>query len=345
MIERLALGEAIDGSGPTVVSREVLVEHTTLSSYNPEPLGVRLPPPVSERTSTPGPSTGTLHHQGLPVIDALLAHLQPAGSRPVRDDIVAVRLVEALPLGPEERQPLDDAPEAWPDATSTGLGGTAPARVLAELPLAADGTFQAEIPAGVPFRLQPLDAEGMAVGYPHNRWFFLAPGQVLKQGVRAPGVGGVADSAPDAYGNACAACHGALDGDPTAVFTEPDVLTTASLTLARYDGGNPRRPLAPTTVGETTRIEVDWGEDVLPVLAVTCGGCHAEQAPALSDAPTERFDTAYEALFDGGYVVPGSAAESPLVQRLQDGHGGLTASEILTVIRWIDLGATWRGAW
>ncbi len=49
--------------------------------------------------------------------------------------------------------------------------------------MASDGSFQARVPAGVPFRLQALDGSRMAVGAMHDRWFYTLGGQVLTQGV------------------------------------------------------------------------------------------------------------------------------------------------------------------
>ncbi|MDP2305677.1 MAG: hypothetical protein Q8P18_06590 [Pseudomonadota bacterium] len=334
-IVSLGFAESVRGDGPAIVSEEGLAEDPELSVYDPEPVVVREPAPMAAASSwNPESTTGLLHHQGLPVIDALLSSLSPAGARPVRDDIVGVRLIEGLPR--------TDA--------FTGIPARTPTRVLGELPLAADGTFQAELPAGVPFRIQGLDAAGRAVGAQHNRWFYVAPGQTLSQGVQA------AD--PDVYGAACAACHGALDGDPDHAFGAPDVLTTASVTLSRYQDGDPARPLEPPRLGDATRIEVDWHRDVRPLLD-GCAGCHdATLPPRLDDTPTERYDQGYEALLDG-WVEPGSARGSRLVEVLTGealdapgeppdalgagAHGGLDADALRTIARWIDLGASWVG--
>ena len=225
-----------------------------------------------------------------------------------------------------------------------------PARVLAELPLAEDGTFQAELPAGLPFRLQALDAAGRMVGEPHNRWFYVAPGQVLPQGLPA--------TSAAFYENLCAACHGARDGDPEHAFTEPDVLTTASLTLSRYEDQNPRLPIPPPEVGEATAIRVDWQADVRPLMT-GCAACHGAVDPAaglsLTDAPTAWYDDAYESLYAAGLVYPGQARRSALYEKLSGEeldapetlaepglrHGDLSDEDLLTIARWLDLGATW----
>ncbi len=330
-VYRLVLEESVRGDGPSIVSRELLVEAST-SVYDPVPVYRRQPAPYAESDRDTQSPTGTYVHNGLALIDAVLGNLPPTGSRPVRDDIVAVRLVEAVAQAPGERRPLP----SWGDRASTaGLGGYAPARVLAELPLAADGTLYAELPAGVPFRVQALDASGMAVGTDHNRWFYVAPGQTLKQGLEA-GDG-------QAYATLCAACHGALDGDPDHVFVEPDVSTTASLTLARYRDQDPRHPLSPVVVDDSTRRTLDYVDDISPVLE-PCRACHSGVEPDggldLDTARLDAFDEGYVSLFATGNIDPGRAASSPLVARLAS-HGELSAADIATLCTWIDLGAPW----
>lgn len=360
-IEVLTLAEAVDGSGPRIADRAVLVDAPGVADRDPEPVYVRRPAPVAEEDAwDPAADTGLLLHNGLPLIDALLASLPPAGRKVVRDDFRYVRLVEALPARPADRRPIPSWQTLGRDteASTVGLGRRGAARILAELPLAPDGTFQVEVPAGVPFRIQGLDADRMALGAMHNRWFYVAPGQRLVQG-----------ASPREYPQRCAACHGALDGDPAHAFVVPDVLTTASLTLGRYADQDPRRPLPAPRAGDETRIEVDFQADVRPILDRACAtdGCHAGSAPAaglrLDATPTRWFDVAYEGLLAGGRYVDylvGSARRSYLIEKLTgreldapralDTPGvphpapdGLPAEDLLTLVRWIDLGATWRG--
>ena len=182
------------------------------------------------------------------------------------------------------------------------------------------------------------------------------------------------------YGALCAACH----GDPEGVggrapeMEAPDALTGASLTLARFEDQDPRRPRAPAEVGDATRVEVDFRRDVQPILDRRCGGCHAGDAPAagldLSGAPTTHFTRSYEHLLRPGdgsgggraYVDDddGRADRSFLIERLTGieraapralpapgvphpadlGAAALTDDELRVLARWIDLGATFVGA-
>lgn len=371
-VEVWTLAEAVDGGGPRVVARETLVDAPGLADRDAEPVFRRQPPPREADAGDPvregmGRETrngevGLLLHQGLPMIDAVLETLEPSGSREPRSDMVSVRVVESLPLTPAERAPVpvEETRHGLPGATTTSLGPMGPQRVLAELPLAADGTFQVELPPGVAFRLQALDAAGMTVGVTHNRWFHLEPGQVLRQGV-----------APADYDARCGACHGAADGDPRHAFPAPDGVSGASTTLSRFHGRDPRRPIEPVRTGDATRISVDFARDVRPILAARCAGCHGGPEPAgglsLTAAPTEHYDDAYESLLAPGagsrngwrYVdaTEARARHSHLVEVLTGqeldapgrlaapgaSHGGLDPPELATIVRWIELGATWGG--
>lgn len=370
-IEVLTLAEDLDGLGARLASRELLVDEPGVADFDPEPVYVKKPAELHPITWKPEAATGVLRHQGLPLIDAIIAALAPTGSKPEHDDFRFVRMVEAMPLPASAGAllPPEETRALAADATALSLRGRTPARVLAELALEADGTFQVELPAWVPFRLEALDQDRMALGTLHNRWYYVAPGQVMTQGASS--------SKPDIYSTRCAACHGSLSGNPAEVFTRPDILTTASVTLARYDGRNPRRPLPPPLVGDATRFTVDFVDDVQPLLVARCAGCHGGAEPAgglsLTDAPTAHFSDAYESLLAPGlgsggdrrYVDDddGSARNSFLIEKLRGeelaaperlplgasahpadrGAEPLTADELLVLVRWIDLGASWRG--
>ena len=94
---------------------------------------------------------------------------------------------------------------------------------------------------------------------------------------------------------------------------------------------------------------VDFAQDVEPIFRSRCHSCHgpSNQTNGL------RFDER-EAALQGGYsgrvIVPGSSAESKLVQRVSSSKEDfrmppigprLTAKEIATLTSWIDQGANW----
>ncbi len=338
VVVRITLEERTDGSGPTAADVEVLT-----TGWDPEPVIARYPGRLAaEPHWDPEATTGVLVHQGLPTIDAILAQLPPTGSRLPREGFVAVRLVEDIPLTPARRRllPPEETPDGRTSATTVSLGPHGIARVLAELPLAADGTFQAEIPAEIPWRIQGLDADGAALGVTHNRWFYAAPGQSVPQGVPDPRESAV-------YGRRCAGCHGGADGTPERAFVVADAISGASLTFARFEDQNPRRPLPPTPVGDATRIEVDYVEDIQPIWDRKCASWHVGDgapAPDLSSEPTTHFVVSYESLHVGFVdAEEGRASRSPLWHEIQKGHGELDDAERRMVARWIDLGAGFVG--
>jgi hypothetical protein len=85
-------------------------------------------------------------------------------------------------------------------------------------------------------------------------------------------------------------------------------------------------------------------------LATSCGvggnSCHAGPTPQ-AGLGLEDSASAYQGLLDGGLVVPGDPACSPLVQRLRHEDPGflmppgmrLSDGEICAVRRWIEAGA------
>jgi hypothetical protein len=377
----LELAEDLHGAGPQVISRRVLVDNASIADHDPEPVSVRYGGPVYSAPSDGGEGhtapDGTnlmgralLIYNGLPMVDAILGNLQPAGTKEIDERIVGVRLIETIPTSLGDRTPIDpeDSRHKVTGATSVSLSPHGPARILGELPLAEDGTFQADVPAGTAVRLQGIDTRGMAVGNMHNRWFDFTGGQTMKQGIT--------HSNELLYSAQCSVCHGAHDGDPASVFIAPDVMTTATVTLSRFENRDPRRPLAAPVLGDLTRQYVDFLRDVQPILSESClgSGCHSGSEPAgglsLTDSPTTWFSDAYESLLQPGDkgsgqlrfvdAGTGSARRSYLVEVLlgeeleadeslpagAEPHplgAPLTSAELSVLTRWIDLGATFSG--
>lgn len=381
-IDLLTLGEDPDGGGPYVVERRALLQAPDagedIGYMDPEPVfvaaPVRLAKPHHRETED---DTGLFYHQGMPMIDAILGRLEPAGTKRPPTNFRHVRIVEAFEETPSTRHeiPVEDTRHQISGATNTSLSSHSPAQILGELPLAADGSFQARLPARVSFRLEALDEDQMMVGTVHNRWYHLAPGQKVIQGVST--LIGMAH-----YNSQCAACHGADDGDGFTAFetVDLDMITGASLSLSRYEHQDPRRPIEAPSHGDDTRRSIDFRRDVQPILSTRCAtnGCHDAASMAggfsLSDAATPWFTDAYESLLAPGtgsengaaYVdhAEGRARTSFLMEKIlgreleaprtlttpgqrhpeQDhGHTGPTQEEILTLIRWIELGATFEG--
>ncbi|MEK6606469.1 MAG: hypothetical protein AABZ30_02305 [Myxococcota bacterium] len=300
-------------TGLPFIGRELrvtdLANRDSAGEWEPEPIVVR---PLEDDLDhawawDPTASTGVINYRHVETLEALFASLEVRGTKTVRDDVRYVRLVESLAVPSSARE-------------GTTLTPYGPASVLGEIET-PDGSFLCEVPANVPFRIQLLDANRMAVGAQQNRWIHVAPGETFPGGV-----------APEIYPTACAGCHGSLSGAPEDALGPPDAITRASITLATHENRDPRRPRAPVPLGRAP-IAADFVSDVRPIVERCCTTCPAPE-------PSGPFDALYRHLLDEGLVVPGHAAESPLL----DGECAATAEERLTIIRWIDLGAAYRSA-
>ncbi|MCC6995560.1 MAG: hypothetical protein IT370_13200 [Deltaproteobacteria bacterium] len=285
----------------------------------------RVGKPVEVRgfSGHPDGTPALLQVYDLPLLEAFFEHSVPAGVRHVAAERCAVhgdevpgwrqvrwaRVVGAAPLGP-------------------GGQGEAPRFILAEVPLAADGSFQVRVPARVPFDVQSLDEDRMALGTP-ARWLYTLPGE--KHTLSIPRA---------LYSQTCEGCHGDMSGRRSQSFGHPDVVSSASRTLAMWDS-EARVARAPA---EVAPLAVGWDEDVAPLAQRRCGGagCH----PRL-DAETLRRSIdpgglatqsrLVELLLGRELGAPGSAPAEPHVP-------GLSRDELLTLTRWIDLGAPQRRA-
>lgn len=340
VLQTLSLAE-----GPTrVTARETLLEDDE-SVYDAEPIVAR---PLEDAKHPlgwdPKSTTGVLAYRHVEVLEALFTRLSPTGVRTLRDDLAFARILEAVPLTPKD---LEGGP--------ISIGSHGRYRILGEVPLAG-GSLQVQVPAHRAIRVQTLDASRMSAGTQHARWVDVFPGETFPGGV-----------SPTLYPVLCAGCHGALSGRPGEVGGPvPDAITGASITLATHQNLDPRRPLPPTTLGAP--IEIDFRRDVAPLFARSCARCHGSAGGLdLSSEKTAHFDTLYETLLASGdgsrggrkYVdeAGSSAYGSFLVERILGrelgaprvvngrcaGEPALTQEEILTIIRWIELGAVYRG--
>ena len=107
---------------------------------------------------------------------------------------------------------------------------------------------------------------------------------------------------------------------------------------------------AQTPVGVPDGAGINYEQEVRPILANRCFGCHGprQQQSGL------RLDLRQNALRGGDYgvvIVPGRSAESKLIQRLIGSDAGLQmpptgelpAEEIAVLRKWIDAGADMPG--
>jgi hypothetical protein len=353
----------LPGNRVIVTRKELLVDVPGKIETDPRPIYVRRREEIGNPLDfvvTNDRDTAELLSFDFPVAMGLLREISPSGTKDfdqMATQASYVRLVEELPRTPAH-YPL------WPDTSVSliGRGKHGLRRVLAEVPLAADKSYYVELPAAVPFFIQALD-HSRAATFTTNQWFFLLPGEKFNQMLPR-----------NLYNVACGACHGARGGVPAETVVAPDVITEASVVLANYDPAT-RTELPPTPHGlrPEERLEVDFERDVQPILDSGCAtaGCHVAGgvAPDLSARPgVAGFSGSYEALTAPGtasgngflYVDPDSSRSHTsyltevLIGRDLDaprpydstgcpGAGGLSLAQVSTLLRWMDLGAAYRG--
>lgn len=103
--------------------------------------------------------------------------------------------------------------------------------------------------------------------------------------------------------------------------------------------------------------EVQFNQHIRPILAKNCFHCHGPDATKRqADLRLDREEGFHTDLEDGPAVVPHSADESLLYQRIisedpdlrmppVDSEYALSAEEITLIRRWIELGAVWKQHW
>lgn len=276
---------------------------------------------------------GRIALRDVAVLEMLFGRARPRGERVERGDIAALRLISSERSATAIR--MDDG------STSAGLSARIPARVLGELALPSDGSAWLDVPTGAPLLLQLLDARGMQVGSSLDRWYFASGGEVVPGGTNRA-----------TYEHACAGCHGTISGDPAdAALREPDVLSSASVTLASHRDRDRRSPLPPVTMMLDERV--DYVTSVLPIVRAECVSCHSSGASLDLEARAGlRFDAGYEAL--AAFVDLGTlrARRSALIERVTglelDAEAplrgrcppeGASDATVSALVRWIEAGA------
>jgi hypothetical protein len=314
-------------------------------------------------------------------LDQLLADLSPVARRTIarrsdwqtgtpldpREQVHFVRVVLAPEAAAGELSAIPAAGAAGGDPASTrsAAGIHGPRAIAAEIPLPADGSFYLELPSGVPFYTQSLDADRMAVRS-LDKLFYTVPGEKFRMSV------------PRAlYPMICAGCHGSITGARSDVLRRPDAVTSASRVSATWDEKAHRKRMPRARGGTLPPVTIDFVRDVQPILDTRCAtaACHAPPAPAagldLTGRPTRHYSVSYESLMRledpaGGdasrkaFVAERDAqairsylmeklmgrellAPRPLADELpHPRERPLTEAQRLTLIRWIDLGATFR---
>lgn len=200
-----------------------------------------------------------------------------------------------------------------------------PRRILGVAPVEADGSFHIRVPAETPITFQLLDEEYVALRG-QQAWTWVMGNE----------------------NRGCIGCH----EDPE--LSPPNRMVSAVA-----------KPPVELLLPPDRRRTVDFRNQIAPILASSCAtaGCHApgQVEPALGDQATQSSESALRAIYEsllesptgrvpGPYVMPGSARDSHLIQRLLGrdtgyrGPGGmphdiLPQRELILFVEWADLGA------
>jgi hypothetical protein len=370
--------QAVDGRGPgRVVARRLDAASSPESETSPRPVVVRLkersvthqkfaaradggaPEAVAGVLRYPAGEPGEIECYDFPLLQSFLETFAPVGSKDLREqELRFVRILQQLPSTKEDVAPVRvPGRVADPFSRRVSIGIHERSQIVAEVPLEPDGSFYARVPSNVPLLVQGLD-EGRRAVVAMARWFYVQPGEKLTFSIPRP-----------VYTTRCSGCHGSLTGRSEDGLGPPDLVTAASRVMSTWSRATGRR--SPEV---QSPISIDFRRDVQPILDRRCAACHSgpsSPAPDLRGESLGPYSVSYVALH--ALQDPGSgnfadkrwvderqalASSSHLIEKLigRELHAPrhLTAAglphvpelepaELLTLTRWIDLGATFIG--
>lgn len=271
---------------------------------------------------------------------AVTPHLKPGMIR-------KLRVIEGVPL------PAGSASAYLPAELTTGIGGQgstvnglAPVvqrRLLGELPVASDGSFQIEIPPDTPVQLQTLDENGMALRT--CGWIWAKPREA----------------------RGCIGCHEDPELTPENRFVEAAAKPAIRLMLPpeKRRTVDFRRDVMPIIASRCSAADCHGGNRAVPLdLSAKRAGAFNRAYVSLLEGMREAPPAGEPVV--GRYVDSGRARNSLLIWRLYGrrtsrpwdqparryivpglmpppGSEPLTEDESKTFVEWIDLGAHWDG--
>ncbi len=151
--------------------------------------------------------------------------------------------------------------------------------------------------------------------------------------------------------------YGFVNGEKTALTTTerrvptvevfvpqtPTPAPTLTPTLPPTSTPVPTQTLAgttPSTPSTAVASTLTWDNAIGAMLQAKCAACHGGAAPMMGLNLTTYAD-AMKGSTNGAVIIPGDAANSPIVKKQQAGNhpGQLTPEEIAQLIEWINAGA------
>ncbi|MCY9864945.1 hypothetical protein OTK49_20735 [Vibrio coralliirubri] len=281
----------------------------------------------------------------VPMWFGILMNPAQVGERHLPDDVKYVRFLQVMP---DKKSDLVSVEADDPYSTTNKIGLHKRKLIIAEAPIEADSSAYIQLPTNVGWTFQALDKDKRAL-FSFQREYFTQEGEKFTQAIPR-----------SRFPTRCAGCHGALTGNPSDSFGEPDLYTAASNVMATYNSVEKKRRV-PFGYGNTERdyVDIDFVRDVQPILDKNCVSCHAAEPLNLKGKKTEHYTVAYESLHQLKDPESGSFSEkkyinereslssqSMVIQLIEDGKHGkvkLSEEEMLTLTRWIDMGATFKG--
>ena len=290
------------------------------------------------------------------------------------DEVKYVRMVEVLPTLPDDAAPLITGmiKNRDPESTLISNGIHLKKRIVCEVPLEADGSIYIKIPSKTPMAIQSLNGDKMALRQSARLYFF------------APGERFTISPSPSETFQTCGACMGSMSGDPKKLFGPVNMFSgqekVRAIALAKGApteyGIDPKERLTMDFVRDI--------QPIFNARCVSCHSGDAPPAGlSLSGERTPYYNEAYENLMqledpESGwqshkkYVNERGALaiESYLIEKVygrelkapkrltgdfphpsrrllrKKGLRGrnLTENEKMRLVRWIDMGAGFRGA-
>ncbi len=250
-------------------------------------------------------------------LNVYISDLDPAGlpSGSVR----RLRVLEGIPV------------EGDQSVVPAGVPPLAQRRILGDIPIERDGSFNIEVPANTPVELQILDSEGMAL----RRCGWIWAKDYARQG--------------------CIGCHEDPELTPQNRLVDAVAKPSVKLTLppAQRRTVDFRRDVIPIITAKCASCHGQT--DAVPLLTKDADG----------DRSYESLLAAGERPEEGRYVHAGRARTSPLIWYIYGrntsrpwdkpadtrtvrkmppaGGPALTDDEMQTFVEWIDMGALWDG--
>jgi hypothetical protein len=265
-----------------------------------------------------------------------------------RGTVKGLRVIEAIPRAAESPRATNDRrSQAGSWSSLHGSPPLAPRKILGEIQIEQDGSFQLEVPANTPIELQTLDADGMALRTCSWIW------------------------AKNHEPRGCIGCH--EDGELTPENLLMDAASVAAVRLPIAGAKNRtvdfRRDLMP--IIEQKCVPCHGAGAATPRLdgglpPIASGGGESEVNRAYRNL-LATVEAEGPSMLIGKYVQPGKARTSPLIWHLfgrntsrpWDTKGGtgekdykpippgqvepLSNKERRSFVEWIDLGASWHG--